>query len=186
MHNEKFTTTDSQVASLGHNQTEQESFGIAGTYHVTCLDKDGNVKWEDTVKNIVCTAGRNHLLDTYLGGSGYTATWYLGLWLGTAPIAADTMASHGFTESVPYSQATRPAATFASSGASAGAKTASAASVFSCNATATLKGCFLASNSTKSGGTGTLFSAGAFTQGDKGVNDTDTLNVTYTCSTTSS
>jgi hypothetical protein len=56
--------------------------------------------------------------------------------------------------------------------------------VFNINATSTVGGAFLVSNNTKSGTTGTLFSASDFTTGDRSVVSGDTLNVTYTFSLT--
>ena len=96
------------------------------------------------------------------------------------------MASHaGWTEIVPYSNATRPAATFGTAttaNPSVQTNSASPAS-FTINATATVGGAFLVSNSTKSGTTGVLFSASDFTApGDRSVASADTLNVTYTFS----
>jgi hypothetical protein len=96
------------------------------------------------------------------------------------------MASHaGWTEIVPYSNATRPVATFGTAttaNPSVQTNSASPAS-FTINATATVGGAFLVSNSTKSGTTGVLFSASDFTApGDRSVASGDTLNVTYTFS----
>lgn len=142
------------------------------------------VKGHDTIENVVTTVGKNDALDKYLAGSSYTAAWYLGLidngsW--SAVDATDTMASHsGWTENTGYSQSTRVAASWSS--ASAGSKALSSAASFSINADDTIKGCFLASNSTKSGTTGILYSAGTFTGGDKVVQNGDTLNVSYTAS----
>jgi hypothetical protein len=125
----------------------------------------------------------------YFKGSAYTAAWYIGLYGAAAsnsPAAGDTMASHaGWTEIVPYSNATRPAATFGTAttaNPSVQTNSASPAS-FTINATATVGGAFLVSNSTKSGTTGVLFSASDFTApGDRSVASADTLNVTYTFS----
>lgn len=143
------------------------------------------VKWTDTIKNLVATAGKNDALDKYLAGSGYTAAWYIGL-IGaasytTGPAAGDTSASHGgWVEAQGYSQASRP--TTAWSAASGGSKSLSSALTFSINADATIKGCFLISNATKGGTTGILYSAGLFTGGDKVTQNGDTLNVSYTAS----
>lgn len=147
-------------------------------------------KWTDEVHNLVTTVGKNDLLDKYLAGSAYTATWFLGLISSvsyTAVAAADTMASHaGWLEAgaanVPiYSQGARP--TTAWSAAAAGSKALSAASVYTVATTGgTVKGCFLTSVATKDGTTGILYSAGLFTGGDKVVAVADTLNVSYTAS----
>lgn len=125
----------------------------------------------------------------YFKGSAYTAAWYIGLYGAAAsnsPAAGDTAASHaGWTEIVPYSNATRPAATFGTAttaNPSVQTNSASPAS-FTINATETVGGAFLISNSTKSGTTGILFSASDFTApGDRSVASGDTLNVTYTFS----
>jgi hypothetical protein len=157
---------------------------VRGVYTVECIGSDGSVKWTDTIDNLVTTAGKNALLDTYLGG-GTGITPALGLIDSTgwsAVSASDTMASHpGWTESTAYSNATRPAPSFGS--ASAGSKTSSA-TTFNINASATIKGCFLTSQNTKGGTTGTLYSAGLFPGGDKPLGSGDTLNITYTASIT--
>lgn len=135
-----------------------------------------------TAYNLITTVGKNHLLDTELAGSGYTAAWYLLLISSVSytsgPAAGDTSASHGgWTESAVYSNATRPAASW--SAASGGAKALSSGAVFNINASDTIKGCGLISNSTKSGTTGTLFSAGLFSGGDQVVQNGNTLTVSY-------
>jgi hypothetical protein len=162
-----------------------EQADMHGRYEITCRDADGNVKWVDFIENLVTTVGKNDLLDKYLAGSAYTAAWYMGLISSTSyttgPAVGDTAASHGgWTEDVAYSQASRPTAAW--SAASAGSKSLSAALQFSINGTTTIKGCFLISNSTKSGTTGILYSAGLFSGGDKAVANGDTLSVSYTAS----
>jgi hypothetical protein len=142
-------------------------------------------KWKEEVNNLVVTVGKNFLLDTLLSGGGYTAAWFLGL-VDNASFssyaAADTMASHaGWLESTAYSNANRPAATWGTA-ASAASKSTSAASVFSINATATIRGFFMTTSNTKGGTTGTLFNAVDFTGGNRAVINGDTLNVNYTLS----
>ena len=84
-----------------------------------------------------------------------------------------------------YSEANRPTASFAAAtnaNPSVVTNTASKA-VFSINGTTTVGGAFLTSNNTKSGTTGTLFSAADFqSPGDRSVVSGDILNVTYTFS----
>jgi hypothetical protein len=84
---------------------------------------------------------------------------------------------------VRYSNATRPAATFGTATTADPSVISNSASpaAFTINATATVGGAFLISNSTKSGTTGILFSASDFqSPGDRSVASGDTLNVTYT------
>lgn len=143
------------------------------------------LKWKDDFKNLVTTVGGNSMLDNFLAGSNYTATWYMGLIslasYTTGPALTDTMASHGgWAEDVNYSNAARP--TTAWSAAAGKSKTLSSGLVFNMNGSTTIKGCFLGSVSTKGGNTGTLFSAGLFTGGDQPVVNGNTLTVTYTAS----
>lgn len=172
------------AGTVGRAATAAEVARAHGHYVIECRGADGELKWVDRIENLVTTAGKNDALDKYLSGSAYTAAWFLGLIDSTgytAVAVGDTAASHsGWAESSAYTQGTRPAAAFAA--AAAGSKALSSAAVFSMNATATIKGCFLISNSTKAGTTGILYSAGLFTGGDKGVQNGDTLNVSYTAS----
>ena len=145
------------------------------------------LKWSDDFSNLVTTVGKNDALDKHLGGSSYTAAWYIGLIGGasytTGVAAGDTASSHGgWVESQDYTESVRQTAAF--SGASGGSKSLSSALAFSINASVTIKGCFLISNSTKGGTTGILYSAGLFTGGDKTLQNGDTLNVSYTASLT--
>lgn len=166
-----------------------ESATAKGVYHMQCFDKDGNLKWEAECPNLVVNGGLQDMNNQYFLGSTYTATWYIGLYgagASNTPAATDTASSHaGWTEVTPYSQATRPACTFATpttANPSVATNSASPA-VYSINATSTVGGAFLISNSTKGGTTGTLYSASDFTSpGDRSVVSGDTLNVTYTLS----
>jgi hypothetical protein len=160
-----------------------------GVYRIECIDKDGNVKWFVEDHNLVVNQGLQYMNATGLTGGTASATWYLGLYgagASNTPAAADTMSSHaGWTEVVPYSNATRPTCTFATpttADPSVATNSASPAT-FNINASSTVGGAFLVSNSTKSGTTGTLFSASDFSApGDRPVVSGDTINVTYTFS----
>lgn len=154
-------------------------------FHVECLDENGDLKWEVRIRNLVTRVGAADMLDKYFAGSAYTAAWYLGLIGATSytsgPAKTDTSASHGgWTESTAYSQGARPTLAFnaAGTGSDNVDKAASSASTFSINGSDTIKGCFVITNSTKGGSTGTLYSAGTFT--DRIVVNGDTLNVTPT------
>lgn len=185
MFSENAKATDMASASLVANTGAQESTQITGNYTVECLDSQGNVKWSETIKNLVVTVGKNYMLDQTFTSTAFTSTWYLGLVNGaSSPTynAADTMSSHaGWTEFTGYSNATRPAPSW---GAAAAGSKATTATAFNINATGTVAGAFMTTNNTISGTTGTLFSAGNFSLGNRSVASGDTLNVTYTASLT--
>ena len=154
------------------------------TYHITAYDKNGNLKWEETFKNLVVNEGLNDSLDKHLKGSAYTAAWYVGLTAGTpTPDAGDTMAVHaGWTKVTAYSQANRPALTLGAVSGQSVNNTGNEAE-FTINANNTvIGGAFITSNNTKGGTTGILYGVGAFTAGDKTLDDLDTLKVTVTLS----
>lgn len=156
-----------------------------GRYVVECRGADGRLKWEEGIKNLVTTSGKNDALDKYLSGSAYTAAWYMGL-IGasgftTGPSAGDTAGAHpGWFEDVNYSQSSRPTASFAA--AASGSKSLSTAALFSITANVTIKGCFLITNPAKGGSVGVLYSAGLFSAGDKVVQAGDSISVSYTAS----
>lgn len=184
---------DAVAAALTKTLGAGEAASAKGIYTMECRDADGNLKWSTELPNLVVNQGLQDMNNQYFrsGGGTYTAAWYLGLYGAAAsnnPVAGDTAASHaGFTEITPYSNATRPACTFGvptTANPSVATNSASVAA-FNINATATVGGAFLISNSTKGGGSGVLFSASDFqSPGDRTVASGDTLNVTYTFSLT--
>jgi hypothetical protein len=155
---------------------------VRSHYKAECFDKDGNLKWVEEGDNIVTTAGKNDILTQYFKGSAYTAAWFVGL-VDNASFSAyavgDTMASHaGWLESAAYSNANRPTLTLGTPAAGSVDNTASVAA-FTINATATIRGAFIVTNSTKSGTTGTLYGEADFAA-SRSVVSGDTLNVTVT------
>ena len=174
----------------GARAKAQAPGGVALTthYRVECRDKDGTLKWVETFDNLVVNAGLDDSLDKHLKGSGYTAAWYVGLTDGTPSAAAgDTMSSHaGWTEVTAYDEANRQTLTLGSvSSQSVDNVGNEAVFTISSNST-TVGGCFVASDNTKGGSSGTLYSVGAFTAGDKSLDDDDTLTVTVTCTASAS
>ena len=193
MTNEKANANENNDASLIRSSMHSEVANAKGRYYVECIGADGKLKWADVIENVVTTVGKNLALDTYLAGAAYTV---VGPFMGlislvsfTAVAAADTMASHagwteaGVTNAPTY---TAPRKTAAWSAASGGSKALSAALSFAITGAGTVKGCFLVYGtgavSTIDNTSGTLYSAGLFTGGDKPVVNTDTLNVSYTAS----
>lgn len=151
---------------------------FAGHWDVECRDKDGNVKWRDTIENIVVNQGLNDLLDVTLSGATQDTTWFIGLTSASPTVAAaDTLVSHGgWTEVTAYDETNRVA--WVDGGASSQAISNSGSpAVFTINANGTqVGGAFLAGVNTGTGGR--LFAAGAFTAGNKDLDDNDTLTVT--------
>ncbi|HZR87909.1 MAG TPA: hypothetical protein VFB02_13955 [Bradyrhizobium sp.] len=182
--------TVSAAALLGAAVCEQVQ--IHGRYVFECYDKDGKLKWTDTIENTVVTVGKNLILDQSLAGSSYTAAEYLGLISSasySAISAADTMSSHsGWLEAgssnAPTFSGNRASCSWSS--ASGGSKALSSNPSFSITGTGTLKGAFLAGgasvSSTIGNTSGTLISAGLFTGGDRSVLSGDTVNVSYSMS----
>ncbi|WP_248789580.1 hypothetical protein, partial [Escherichia coli] len=56
---EKITAADKVEAACSYNTPPSDEMGIHGTYHAVCYDNDGNIKWEDDIKNLVTTVGKN-------------------------------------------------------------------------------------------------------------------------------
>jgi hypothetical protein len=186
---EKSIMSDKVASTVTLGSQSVDKASATGVYKIQCHDVSGNLKWEAESKNLVVNVGLQDMNAKYFTGSSYTATWYLGLYgagASNTPAASDTMSSHaGWTEIVPYSNATRPVCTFGTpttANPSVATNSASPAS-FTINATATVGGAFLTSDSTKGGTAGTLFSAADFgAPGDRSVANADVLTVTYTLS----
>lgn len=201
MQKELASCGDQAEIALQANVAGTETLGIAGTYHVVCRDKDGNVKWEEGFPNLVNAVGKQLMLNTLLAGTSYTTVGpFLGLISGASPtfLAADTMSSHaGWTEFTNYTvggSAVRGTAVFSaasSSGLSPANVTTAAASAITYTITGgggTVGGCFLVTgsgaSSTQSNTSGTLYSAGAFSTA-KVTTAGDTVSVTYSTTATS-
>jgi len=201
MNIEKSNFGDTCDAVLVKNASFVESVGMEGHFVAKCYDKDGNLKWEDTIDNLVVAVGKQLMLDTLLAGSSYTATVYMGLVSGASSptyAATDTQASHaGWLESgnanAPTYSGTRALVSF-SSATSTGStpsnvttKSTSAALTFTFTGAGTVAGCFININGSSSidNTTGTLYSAGSFTGGNRTVASSDQLSVSYSTTATS-
>lgn len=187
MTTDKITAIDMCEAATKYNTMPEDTMSIHGTYHAVCYDANGNVKWEDDIKNLVTTVGKNFTLDTTLGNTAGGAV-VMGLkGTGTAAVT-DTQSSHaGWLEvglaNAPTYSGNRPTPSFSS--ASAGSKATSSAVSFSMTSTGTVAGCFIniGGSATKDNTTGTLFSAGDFSSSKSVVNG-DTIAVSYTATLT--
>jgi len=196
MERENMNATDGCDAQVIRRASLFEMMSAKGVYRAVCTDRDGNVKWDEEYDNVVCTEGKNVALDAFLAGSSYTVVGpYMGLissvsW--SAVNAADTAAqingSNAWKEAgganAPTYTGNRK--TCAWSAASAGAKALSAALSFAITSSGTIKGSFIifstSAVNTKDDTNGKLLSAGAFSGGDKVVDNGDTVNVSYSLS----
>jgi hypothetical protein len=164
-----------------------------GRYVIECLSVDGKLKWREVIDNVVCTVGKNLMLDSSLAGAAYTVVGpYMGLISSTsytAVAAGDTMVSHaGWLEAgganAPTYTGNRKTAVW--SAATAGGKALSAALSYAITSTGTVKGAFLVFGTgavaTKDDTNGVLWSAGTFSTGDKAVVNGDTLNIAFSTS----
>lgn len=149
--------------------------------------RDGKVidEWEDS--NLVVTEGLNHILSIELAAGTQITNWYLAPYEGNyTPVAGVTAATiaAASTECTAYTSSTRVAWT---PGAASGGVISNSGSpaTFTFNATKTIYGAFLISNSTKSATSGTLFSASLFSS-SKSVVNLDQLILTYSFTLTSS
>ena len=170
-----------------------DTLDAKGVFSAVCYDAHGNVKWEDTFDNVVTTVGKNLAFNTFLNGSAYTVTGpYMGLISNTSFSAVsvnDTMTSHaGWLEAgnanAPTYSGTRNTCAWAA--ASGGAIALSASLTFTFTGAGTVTGAFIVYGAgavnTIDNTSGTLWSAGQFTGGNKTVASTDQLVVSYTVS----
>lgn len=184
MLNNKAKSVDSVAANVETTGGMNDRVDAGGIFYFKCYDKDGNLKWEDHIHNLVVNEGLRDMNTKYFSGTTYTAAWYLGLITGPAAsttiAAGDTLASHiGWTENTSYS-GNRKTVTFGTPTLADPSVISNSASPaqFSITGTATIAGAFLASVNT--GTSGILFSASDFqSPGDRSVVNGDTLNVTY-------
>jgi hypothetical protein len=169
--------SDFSGVSLAANNAAMDDFNPCGVFKIVCHASDGSIRWEEESPNLVVNAGKNDLLNQYFRGSSYTGSFFVGLRNNGAISSGDTMSAKTWTEITAYSNATRPAYTTVLPTTQTITNSASPA-VFNINGTAAVGGCFITTNSTKGGTTGTLFSAVDFAA-VRNVSNTDTLTVTY-------
>jgi hypothetical protein len=191
---DKLNALDGTTMSVASTAGLGEEAHAKGVYTFKCFEYEGGpLLWEDKIDNVVCTLGKNLMLQSALTGSGYTVVGpYMGLISSvsytTGPAAGDTMASHtGWTEA-----GSTNAPTFAARGtpafgtATAGAISLSTPTSFTMTGAGTLKGAFIVYGagavSTLMSTAGTLLSAGTFTGGDQPVIAANVVQVSYSLS----
>ena len=191
--NEKMNAIDGVGASLMSVAGLGEQGNAEGVYTFKCFEYEGGpLLWESTIENVVCTLGKNLMLQSSLTGSAYTVVGpYMGLISSvsfTAVAASDTMTSHtGWNEAgSTYAPtfAARIAPAFGT--ASAGAISTSTPVSFTMTGAGTIQGAFITYGTgavtTLMSTAGTLLSAGVFTGGAQPVNSGNVVQVTYSLS----
>ena len=153
----------------------------AGLWDIRCVRPDGSLRWENDFHNLVVNEGLDHILDVVFVGGTQDTTWFVGL-LAASPSAlaswtATEIASNDF---VNYSESVLQA--FVDGGVSNQSLDNSASTAdFSINTnSSSIGGAFLIGTNSKGTPAGTLYSAGAFTGGNKAADSGDTLQVTVT------
>jgi len=182
-------TWDTFDGTVIRKPTFRDMVSISGQWEWEARDPNGKLLWRDGYDNLVVDQGLNEMLGLMLDRSTSPAyakqtAWYIGLVVETASpayAATDTLATNpNWNEVTAYSEGVRQ--TFTDGGVSSKSLDNSASkATFTINADATvLDGGLLASDSTKGGTTGILYSVGAFTGGQKTLDTNDTIDVQAT------
>lgn len=171
----------------------QKRFGLGGrasvnsTWDWECYGRNGGLKWTERNHNLVTNEGLNALLDIMFHGATQITTWYIGLFEDDyTPLATNTYAAPGFTESTAYDEANRVEFNEAAASGQSMTNSANKAS-FTMNAAKTIYGGFLVGGGSSAGtkgdtaGGGKLYCASQFSS-PKAVEDDDILKVTVTLS----
>jgi len=161
----------------------KQKIKLGGIFEVVCIDINGEEKWREEVGNLVTNEGLNHILDAVIHAATPTDPWYVALFEDDyTPLAGDTYASPGYTESTAYSQVSRPEYEEAAPSGQSITNSANPAS-FSINATKTIYGASIVGGSNKGDvASGEVLLCAAKFSSSKAVENGDTLNVTYTLS----
>jgi len=160
---------------------------LGGVWEIVCYNSDRQEKWRDVSHNLVTNEGLDHILNAVLHATTQITTWYVALFEDDHTVAAgDTYAIPGYTECTAYDEATRQEYEEAAASSQSITNSANKAT-FTMSDTKTIYGASLVgggSSATTKGNTdggGTLLCAVKFSS-SKGVEDDDTLEVTYTIS----
>lgn len=182
---EKVTGRDRLDGQARAGNSVDGSVHVMGHWHIRAFDPDGNLIHEDEIHNIVVNEGLDHLLDVTLSAATQTATWYVGLTDGNPTTdPTDTLSSHaGWTEVTAYDETNRPEWVDGGVSSQSVDNSGSTATYTINSGSTTIGGAFLASDNTKGGTTGILYSVGAFSGSDVTLSSGSTLEVTATFTT---
>ena len=135
----------------------------------------------DSTHNLITDEGVNHILNVEFNGAAQVPQWYVGVFEGNyTPVVTETAATvaASATECTAYTSSTRLVYTEAPSTARSMTNSANKAT-FTFNASKTIYGALLISQSPKAGTSGVLFGIGRF-GASRNVANTDQLDIAYT------
>ena len=182
-----------QDATVTSNKGAGVQIGMIDYFDVTCLDAEGNLKWEERIHNLVTDEGLSHVIQTvFTGQDTAIGTWYCGL-KGTGTPAASDAASLlpnssplAWAEYEDYSESVRQTLTLANEASQATNNSASPASFTISSPAGDVYGVFVVDSNNKGSASAAtvLYGVGDFAAA-KVVDPNDTLNVTVTLSAAS-
>lgn len=180
-----------QEASMIANKSLNAPLQVVNYYHVECVDPEGNVKWKETIKNLVTTEGLNYIMNGGFKTGTQISNWYVGLKDTGAAAATDDAATLGaspqaWTEYTEYDEANRQALTLGTVTAGSVDNSSNVASFTIGSPAPDVYGVFVVDDNTKGGQSPAtvLYGVGDFASA-KVVDPDDTLNVTVTLSAAS-
>lgn len=141
----------------------------------------GGLAWNDSYQNLITNEGLDHTLDVVLSGGTQDTSWFVGLLVASpTPLATWSTTQIDSNDFVAYDEATLQA--FVDGGVSSqSVDNSGSPAAFSINANgSSIGGGYLIGTNAKGTAAGVVFSAGAFTGGNKAADDGDTLEVTIT------
>jgi hypothetical protein len=176
-------------AQLQRNTDMLETLGLVNYYHVQCIDPEGNLKWEETIKNLVTTEGLNYIMNAGFKSGTQIGTWYVGLKDTGAAQASDSAANLGaqnWTEYTEYDEGVRQTLTLGTVSAGSVDNVGNVASFTIGSPAPDVIGVFVVDDNTKNAQSPAtvLYGVGDFSSA-KVVDPNDTLNVTVTLSAAS-
>ena len=182
----------SQTASIIANKESEVRVGMIDYFNVTCVDPEGNLKWEERIHNLVTDEGLSYVIQACFTGEDTAITaWYVGLKGTGAPAAGDTATelpgtTMNWAEYEDYDEAVRQTATLANETGQATTNSASPAAFTIGSPAADVYGVFVVDANGKGTNTSAtvLYGVGDFGAA-KVVDPNDTLNVTVTLSAAS-
>lgn len=172
----------------GQDRVMLEGIWTAVAYRYGMHRDPNGIIWREHFKNTIVDVGLDDILGVYFRSATQTATgnWFMGM-TNADPVFApgDTMANHpGWTDFTAVSETNRPP--WGQDPVSGQSITNSTPVTYSCNANGqTAGGLFIVNENTIAGTTGTLFNGGAFTGGNRALNDGETIDLTCTINASS-